>query len=147
VPPRTQHYVSLEKTIACARDAGGENHRFRALQLPFSLGLTEAKALANQSSGGLETSAIDAAAAAGLSVFVSAPLMQGQILGRFSPEFRTKFPGLKTDAQRCLQFVRSTPGVTAPLCGMKDVAHVEENTALCAAAPFTDAEFQALLGR
>jgi len=30
---------------------------------------------------------------------------------------------------------------------MKDVAHVEENTAICAAAPFTVAEFQALLGR
>ena len=57
------------------------------------------------------------------------------------------FRGLKTDAQRCLQFVRSTPGVTAPLCGMKDVAHVEENSAVCAAPPFTVEEFNALIGR
>jgi aryl-alcohol dehydrogenase-like predicted oxidoreductase len=54
---------------------------------------------------------------------------------------------VKTDAQRCLQFVRSTPGITAPLCGMKDVAHVEENAAICAQAPFSAAEFNALLGR
>jgi aryl-alcohol dehydrogenase-like predicted oxidoreductase len=147
VAPRTPYYVSLERTLACAREAGGENHRFRVLQLPFNLGMTEAKALANQSSGGTESSAVDAAAAAGLSVFTSAPLMQGQLLGRFSPEFRTKFPGLKTDAQRCLQFIRSTPGVTAPLCGMKDVAHVEENAAVCGVGPMTEAEFRTLIGR
>ena len=147
VPPRTANYVSLEKTLACAREAGGENHRLRVLQLPLNLGMTEAKALANQSWGGTETSAIDAAAQAGLAVFTSVPLMQGQLLGRFGPEFRTKFPGLKTDALRCLQFVRSVPGVTAPLCGMKDLAHVEENASLCGVPPFTAAEFQALIGR
>ncbi|HLY09424.1 MAG TPA: aldo/keto reductase [Planctomycetota bacterium] len=147
VPPRTQNYMSLEKTIACARDAGGEQHHFRVVQLPLNLGLPEAMTLTNQSSGGTEASAIDAAGKAGLAVFTSVPLMQGQLLGRFGPEFRTKFPGLKTDAQRCLQFVRSTPGVTAPLCGMKDLAHVEENTAVSAIAPFTPAEFGVLTGR
>jgi aryl-alcohol dehydrogenase-like predicted oxidoreductase len=147
VPPRTQHYVSLEKTLAAAREAGGEDHHLRVVQLPFNLGLTEAMTLANQSTGGTEASAIDAASAAGLAVFTSVPLMQGQLLGRFGAEFRTKFPGLKTDAQRCLQFVRSVPGVTAPLCGMKDVAHVEENTAVGAIAPFTAAEFSVLIGR
>jgi aryl-alcohol dehydrogenase-like predicted oxidoreductase len=147
VPPRTQNYVSLDRTLACAAEAGGTDHHFRVLQLPLNLGLPEAMTLTSQASGGTEASAIEAASAAGLAVFTSVPLMQGQLLGRFGADFRTKFPGLRTDAQRCLQFVRSTPGVTAPLCGMKDVAHVEENTAVCAAAPFTAAEFQALLGR
>jgi len=147
VAPRTQNYVSLERTLACAREAGGENHHFRVLQLPLNLGLPEAMTLPTQESGGHGVPAIEAASAAGLAVFTSVPLMQGQILGRFGADFRTKFPGLKTDAQRCLQFVRSTPGVTAPLCGMKDVAHVEENSAVCAMPPFTLAEFRALIGR
>lgn len=147
VPPRTQHYVSFDRTLACAVEAGGEKHHFRVLQLPLNLGLPEAMTMTNQASGGTEASAIEAADAADVAVFTSVPLMQGQLLGRFNAEFRSKFPGLKTDAQRCLQFVRSTPGVTAPLCGMKDVAHVEENAAVCAVPPFTDAEFQALLGR
>ena len=147
VPPAHEAAVSLEKTIACARAAGGESHHFRVVQFPFNFGLPEALAHASQTIGGRKCGAIDASRSAGLTVFTSVPLMQGQLLGRFGPEFRTKFPGLKTDAQRCLQFVRSTPGVTAPLCGMKDVAHVEENSALCAAAPFSVEEFDALIGR
>lgn len=147
VAPGTESAISLAKTLACAKEAGGETHHFRALQLPFNLGLTEAFGLATQEYGGKALPAIEAARDAGLAVFTSVPLMQGQLLGRFGSEFRQKFPGLKTDAQRCLQFIRSTPGVTAPLCGMKDVAHVEENTAVCATAPFEPAEFNALIGR
>ena len=147
VPPAHESAVSLEKTIACAEAAGGKDHRFRVLQFPFNLGLPEALAHLSQSIGGRTLGALDAARAAGMTVFTSVPLMQGQLLGRFGPDFRTKFPGLQTDAQRCLQFVRSTPGVTAPLCGMKDVAHVEENAAIGAAAPFTTEEFNALIGR
>lgn len=147
VPPAHESFVSLRKTLACAEAAGGSNHRFRVIQLPFNFGLPEALTQPSQEVHDHPAAAIDAAREAGLAVFTSVPLMQGQLLGRFGPEFRTKFPGLKTDAQRCLQFVRSTPGVTAPLCGMKDVAHVEENAALCAAAPFTTEEFHALTGR
>jgi len=147
VAPGTEAAVSLEKTLACAKEAGGENHHLRVIQLPFNLGLTEAFGLATQEYGGKGVSALDAAREAGLAVFTSVPLMQGQLLGRFGSEFRTKFPGLKTDAQRCLQFIRSTPGVTAPLCGMKDVAHVEENAAIFAMPPFEPAEFNALIGR
>jgi aryl-alcohol dehydrogenase-like predicted oxidoreductase len=147
VPPAHEAAVSLEKTLACAEAAGGKEHHFRVLQFPFNFGLPEALSHLSQTVGGEKRSALDAARGAGLAVFTSVPLMQGQLLGRFGPEFRPKFPGLKTDAQRCLQFVRSTPGVTAPLCGMKDVAHVEENAALCATAPFSVEEFNALIGR
>ena len=38
--------------------------------------------------------------------------------------------GLETDAQRALQFVRSTPGVGAALVGMSHLPHVEENLRL-----------------
>jgi aryl-alcohol dehydrogenase-like predicted oxidoreductase len=147
VQPAHESYVSIAKTLACAEAAGGKNHRLRALQFPFNFGLPEALTMPNQEVGEKTTGVIDAARDAGLAVFTSVPLMQGQLLGRFGPEFKQKFPGLKTDAQRCLQFVRSTPGVTAPLCGMKSVDHVEENSAVCAMAPFTVAEFQALIGR
>ncbi|HXX47476.1 MAG TPA: hypothetical protein VEN47_04550, partial [Myxococcota bacterium] len=43
--------------------------------------------------------------------------------------------GLKTDAQRCLQFARSTPGVTTALVAMRSPEHVDENLALAAQAP------------
>jgi aryl-alcohol dehydrogenase-like predicted oxidoreductase len=45
---------------------------------------------------------------------------------------------METDGQRALQFVRSTPGVTTALVGMKQLAHVDENlrTARIAPAPW-----------
>jgi aryl-alcohol dehydrogenase-like predicted oxidoreductase len=147
VPSGHESFVSLEKTLACAEAAGGKDHRFRVVQFPFNLGLPEALSHPTQEIGDQAMGAIDAARGANLAVFTSVPLMQGQLLGRFGAEFRAKFPGLKTDAQRCLQFARSTPGVTAPLCGMRDPAHVEENLAVCPAAPFTEEEFGALIGR
>jgi aryl-alcohol dehydrogenase-like predicted oxidoreductase len=147
MPPAHESHVSLERTLACAEAAGGKDHHFRVVQLPFNFGLPEALSHLSQESGGVQVSALEAARAAGLAVFTSVPLMQGQLLGRFGPDFRAKFPGLKTDAQRCLQFARSTPGVTSPLCGMKDPDHVEENAKVSVAVPFTTEEFNALIGR
>ncbi len=42
---------------------------------------------------------------------------------------------LKTDAQRAIQFVRSTPGVSVGLVGMSQIAHVEENLEVAAYPP------------
>ncbi|MBI3330901.1 MAG: hypothetical protein HYZ96_02170 [Candidatus Omnitrophica bacterium] len=39
-------------------------------------------------------------------------------------------PGCQTDAQRAIQFARSTPGITTALTGMKRTAHVEDNLML-----------------
>ncbi len=144
VPPAAPSYLSLDKVIACAREAGGEGHRFRAIQLPFSLGMAEAHLAPSQRDG---RPALEVARELGLTVFTSASLLQARLLGRLGPGVRPKFPGLKTDAQRCLQFARSTPGVTVPLCGMKDVEHVEENARVAAVAPFTPEEFATLFPR
>jgi aryl-alcohol dehydrogenase-like predicted oxidoreductase len=133
--------ISLERVMECALTAGGENHHFRAIQLPFSIAMPEAFVQKSQIWRKVAMPALDAAREAGLAVFTSAPLVQGQLLGRLPPEMRTLFPGLKTDAHRCLQFARSTPGITAPLCGMKTLAHLEENAALSAVAPLTPEEF------
>ncbi|HXX94595.1 MAG TPA: aldo/keto reductase [Planctomycetota bacterium] len=145
VPPGTEAAVSLEKTVACARSAGGENHRFRVIQLPFNLAMPEASLAATQERGGGAVSALAAAEALGLAVLSSVPLMQSKLLGRFSKDFRAKFPGLETDAQRCLQFVRSTPGIAAPLAGMKTLEHVVENAKVAALPPLTPDEYAGVL--
>jgi aryl-alcohol dehydrogenase-like predicted oxidoreductase len=145
VPPGTEAYVSLEKTLECARAAGGEKHHFRAVQFPFNLAMPEAQLAPTQTRGETEATALDAAQALGLTVFTSVPLMQAQLLGRFSKEFKSKFPGLQTDAQRCIQFARSTPGIAAPVAGMKTLEHVEENAKVAAAAPLGADEYAAVL--
>jgi aryl-alcohol dehydrogenase-like predicted oxidoreductase len=137
-------YASLERTVTCAVTAGGNHHRFKAIQLPFNLGMLEAYGLASQKRSGRDMAALEAASDMGLAVFTSVPLFQTRLLGRVPKELHASFPGLRTDAQRCLQFARSAPGVAAPLCGMKEPRHVEENAEVAAVPPLTPEEFKAL---
>lgn len=77
--------------------------------------------------------------ALGLGVFASVPLLQGQLL---SETRLPSFEGLDTPAQACLQFVRSTPGILAPLAGHKQPHHVEDNLRVAAVSPLTIQDFE-----
>jgi len=65
----------------------------------------------------------------------SASILQGQLSRRLPQAMADAFPGLQTWAQRALQFVRSTPGITAALVGMSRREHVAENLAVARAEP------------
>jgi aryl-alcohol dehydrogenase-like predicted oxidoreductase len=56
-------------------------------------------------------------------------------------------PGFGSDAQRALQFVRSTPGIGTALVGMKSVAHVDENAAVAAVPPMAWEQFQRMFSQ
>ncbi len=129
--PEEEEFLSLEEIVAAARDVAGERHRFRALQLPFNLEMDEAATLRNQG----DRTLLEAARAAGLAVFASASVLQGRLTQQLPQPVRDSFDGLASDAQRALQFARSTPGITSALVGMKTPAHVEENAALARIAP------------
>jgi aryl-alcohol dehydrogenase-like predicted oxidoreductase len=62
-------------------------------------------------------------------------VLQGQLTHDLPSMIREAFGDLETDAQRALQFVRSTPGVTTALVGMKESKHVEENLHTARVAP------------
>lgn len=51
VPETTRDYLDLCQMAAIACEAGGAEHHFRFLQLPFNLAMPEAFGLANQKSG------------------------------------------------------------------------------------------------
>ena len=51
-------------------------------------------------------------------------------------------PGLQTDAQRAIQFTRSTPGIAVALVGMSRREHVLENLGVARVPPLTPAEYQ-----
>jgi aryl-alcohol dehydrogenase-like predicted oxidoreductase len=138
-PPRAPDYLSLTEMVGLAYEVAGEENHLSTIQLPYNLIMTEAFALVNQQVSDEFLSAIDAARALELSVMTSASLKQGSLASPFMAELAPYFPALSTDAQRALQFVRSTPGVTSALVGMSRVAHVEENLALAGSAP-TDAD-------
>jgi aryl-alcohol dehydrogenase-like predicted oxidoreductase len=51
------------------------------------------------------------------------------------------------DAQRCLQFARSSPGITAAIVGMREAAHVEQNLALARVPVATPEAIEAIFER
>lgn len=138
----SNEFLSLESVVKLAEKVGGSNHGFRFIQLPFNLAFTEALTAPNQPVEGEFMSLFEAAMALGVGVFTSVPLLQGQLL----KETRLpKFEGLDAPSQECLQFVRSNPGVLAPLVGHKQPAHVEENLKVASVPPLMLAEFEAML--
>ena len=137
-------YLSLSRVIETAKQAGGNAHHFRAIQLPYNLAMTEAFTYANQSWENETVSALECASRAGLLVFTSASLLQGRLAQQMPEQVRSFFLNLTHDSARALQFVRSTPGVTTALCGMKSVGHITENLSLTEAAPLSEQEFMNL---
>jgi len=100
MPPDSGQHHSLARMVEMAREAGGEQHGFHFIQLPFNVRMPEA------------TSVIEEAERLGVTVVTSASLLQGRIPPRTA-----------------IEFVRSTPGITTALIGMSRVEHVEENLA------------------
>jgi aryl-alcohol dehydrogenase-like predicted oxidoreductase len=133
--PTAKDYLSLAGVAALAVQAGGQDHHFKVIQLPVNLGMTEALSLANQPVGGKDLTSLEAAQALGISVMSSASVLQGQLTRNLPSIIGDTFQGLETDGQRALQFVRSTPGVTTALVGMKQLTHVEENLKTARVAP------------
>lgn len=147
VPPEAREHLALGRLVKLAREAGGNSHKFRFVQLPVNLAMPEALTLRNQS---LEVDAplslLEAARAAGVTVVASASLLQGRAARALPPKIRQALGNLRTDAQTAIQFVRSTPGVTTALVGMSRPEHVAENLQLAAVAPATPDEYRQLFG-
>ena len=143
VEPDAQAFVSIADLTAIAAAVAPGGHHFRAIQLPVNLGMPEAIIRSNQLVLDTPVTAIEAATRLGLDIFASGSLMQGR-LALLPSDYRALIPGVFTDPQRALQFVRSTPGVATALVGMKTPDHVRDNLALAATPPLTREEFAAL---
>jgi aryl-alcohol dehydrogenase-like predicted oxidoreductase len=124
-------HLSLLDLFQWALDVGGGDHHLRAIQLPYNLATTSALRLPTQIGPAGGTAAVlSALSGTGTLVLASAPLMQGRARGRLPSFVRECLGARLVDAQLCLQFARSSPGVTAAVVGMREAAHVEENLAL-----------------
>jgi aryl-alcohol dehydrogenase-like predicted oxidoreductase len=125
-PIGTQDYISLSESVELAREAGGDHHHFRFIQLPFNLAMLEAYALTNQSVHKKNVSVLTAAAQLGVAVIGSATLYQGRLTHGL-PGFIQQTLGMKNDNENAIQFARSAPGLTTSLIGMGNKDHVAAN--------------------
>lgn len=145
--PDAPDYISLEEMIQAAGDVAGPDHHFKVVQLPYNLAMPEAFTRANQRVGGQTVTMLEAARRLGVYVMASASVYQGQLTRSLPPVVAEYVPGFGSDAQRALQFVRSTPGIGTALVGMKSVAHVEENAAVAAVPPMAWEQFQRMFSQ
>jgi aryl-alcohol dehydrogenase-like predicted oxidoreductase len=138
--------MQLGELAEIARDVAGERHRFRFVQLPFNLAMTEALTLGNQNMKSGAKTVMEAAAELGITLVASASLLQGQVAQNL-PAFVAEALGLANDRERALQFARSAPGITTALVGMSRTSHVEENSNVVAVAPAGIDQFGKLFQR
>ena len=123
------HFAEIAHGIA------GDAHRFRFIQLPLNMAMTEGASLARETLRGRRATTLEAAADLGITVVASAAMLQGRLSRDLPPPTVAGLPGLATDAQRAIQFARSVPGVAVALVGMSRAAHVEENLRVAAVPP------------
>lgn len=133
--PQSPGYLSLEETVRLADEASGGQSHFRAVQLPYNLAMTDAFTRPNQMVGDERVPVLEAARRLGIAVTASASVLQGRLASGLPREIGQILSGFDSDAQRALQFVRSTPGVTTALVGMSRRHHVLENLAIASVAP------------
>ncbi|HET6974591.1 MAG TPA: aldo/keto reductase [Pyrinomonadaceae bacterium] len=140
----SENHHSLVRMYEIASAIGGDEHGFRFIQLPFNLAMPEALSLANEKIDGEPVTVLEAAFRLGMSVMVSASMLQGRVARGLPDNIREALGSLPTDAQTAIQFVRSTPGITTALVGMSSVEHVDENLALAEKEPAGPEAFAAL---
>jgi len=141
VSEENPQFFLLSEIVDLARKVGGTDHGFRFIQLPYNIYLDQAFMQKNQKLNGKNVSILEAAKELGIGVFTSVPLMQGRLLSSgVIPDFGSLQPSL-----RALQFVRSTPGVLAPLVGHKTDSHVKENLEILKIPTIKSSEFEELV--
>jgi aryl-alcohol dehydrogenase-like predicted oxidoreductase len=143
---RARDALQLGEITQIAQEIAGGRHHFRFVQLPFNLGMTEALTLGNQSLRGHHRTVMEAASDLDITLIASASLLQGQVAKNLPP-FVAEALGLKNDAERAVQFVRSSPGITTALVGMSRVEHAKANARLVSVPPATTEEFSKLFSR
>lgn len=142
--PGAPGYLSLAELVGLARAVAGPDHHFRAIQLPYNLAMPEAFTRANQKVDEGFVPVLEAARRLDVYVMASASVYQGHLTRNLPAVVAELLPGFASDAQRALQFVRSTPGIGTALVGMKSTAHVEENAAVARRPPTPWSDFQRL---
>ena len=131
VPPEHPEHLAVSNV----RSVAGAGHHFAAVQLPVNLAMSQAIAYRSQEVSGERLPALVAAEKAGLAVFGSSSLLQGRLTADLPDEIGPAVPGAASDAQRALQFSRSSPGMTTALVGVSTPEHARDDFALASVPP------------
>jgi aryl-alcohol dehydrogenase-like predicted oxidoreductase len=146
VPPDHDRYLSLPAVVRRARAAadavGAAGTHFRAVQLPFNVVMADAFTVEAHEGPDGPVSALQFCRKAGLDVFTSASIAQGDLVEGLPSGVADRLAG-ETPVQRAINFARSAPGVTVALVGTGTPGHVPENLAAGTVPPMGADAFDA----
>lgn len=154
VPTDDPLFLSLPALVALAEKAAtavtgeGRGHHFALITLPFNAVMVEGFSRFNQVTGPeSEASTFQAALQLGLYTVASHGLFKGH-LARHTVDILTQaMPVLANDAQRALQFNRSTPGLGTTLVGLSTAAHLDDMLAVARVPVLAHAAYMKLYQR
>lgn len=137
-----------EKAARVAWQDERARHAFRVVQMPFNQAMTEGFTRFNQATGqGNVASTIQAAFQLRIYVMASHTLAKGRLALDCIDSVRRMLPQLANDAQRAMQFNRSTPGLGTSLVGMSSPAHLDDLLAVARIPPLARADYLRLYER
>ena len=149
VPASHASFLSLPEVLERARVAsdrvGTDRTGLRAVQLPFNAVMAEAFTVDPSETPEGTTSVLEFAADAGISVFTSASIAQGELTAGVPKAVAERVPG-ETPTQKAINFARSAPGVTTSLVGMSSSKHVDENLTAGEFVSLENETFAAVVG-
>ena len=148
-------FESLTSLLALAENAAQivnrgahARHQFRVAQLPFNAMMNEGFTRFNQATGqGNVASTLQAAHQLRVFVMGSHGLAKGQLAVHGVDALRAAMPDMANDAQRALQFNRSTPGLGVSLAGISTPAHLDDLLAVAAQPPLPREQYLRLYRR
>jgi aryl-alcohol dehydrogenase-like predicted oxidoreductase len=137
-----------EKAHRPANGTPAGQHGFRVVQLPFNQAMTEGFTRFSQATGrGNVASSIQAAHQLRVYVMASHTLGKGLLARQCADGVAQALADLANDAQRAMQFNRSTPGIGTSLVGITDPAHLDDLREGARRAPLPRAEYLKLYER
>lgn len=134
-----------------AQEVGGKPnaaHHFKLAMLPFNQVMPEGFTRFNTATGqGNVGSPIQAAHQLNVYIMASHSLFKGHLAKQSMDAVAQSLLTLPNDAQRALQFNRSTPGVGTSLVGMSTPEHLDDVLAVARRAPMSKQDYLAMYQR
>jgi aryl-alcohol dehydrogenase-like predicted oxidoreductase len=147
-------FQSLTSLLGLAEKAArevhgdGARHALKLVEMPFNQAMTEGFTRFSHATGkGNIASTVQAARQLGVYLVASHTLGKGLLATQSADAVRLAMAGLANDAQRALQFNRSTPGIGTSLVGISSAEHLADLLAVARTAPLAKDAYVKLYDR
>lgn len=114
IDEKNEAHLSLSKILETARIAGGENHNFKFIQLPFNKNKKDASVLKNQIIGTNSLTILEAAEKLDISVITNISLDQSKSIDKYTID-------------EMIEFLVDNKKISSSLLGMKTIKYVPKN--------------------